>query len=407
MLAAFTALVLAGLVGQAAPIAVHPSDGLVLLQTGVRLVPGHNATDSQGASDVSLERFVRVGLSEQGEAVHVVSSRPRALLMAYICSMITVATCITLIYWHKGMGVICSILVYLFALSTMKLSVKWVFSVNGFEYPTFVTATHMLASTTVGFLILLKRTITDGRPLVYPNAREWFFQIVPLSSSIAISLASNNIALLFCSASFAEIIASTTPIVAVGMILLKGMPFHMSLLGPTCLVVFGCALSVVGELHFSLMGFILCFVSNAGRALKVVLQQELMTGATKEKFDPCTLLAWMCLSSFLIMIVWSSASEGLAPYRYFADREKAMPAAAAILVACVNAVILNLAALFVTKELGAVGGQLVAQTKSVLTVLGGIVVFHDSFSAQEVVGFATVLAGTYLYSTTEKRLNQK
>lgn len=410
MFAGLLVLFLAGLPGTGEASAIDASSSLVLLQSRVRPIPKVDASTMQSAPadvQVDLKQMALAALEVPDRTSPVAlasTTKTSPVALAYTVSMFTVATCIIIIYWHRGMAVITKILIYLFAVSTMTLSVKWVFAMGGFEYPAFLTATHMFISSVVGFSILLKRKFIDGASIVVPTAREFFCQIGLLSSSIAISLAANNHALLFCSASFVEIIAATTPIVAAGMIVIKGMPFHMALLGPACLVAVGCSLSVVGEVHFSLLGFVLCFVSNASRALKVVIQQDLMTGATKEKFDPCALMAWMCFTSFLIMIVWSSASEGLAPYIFFADSSKRLQTIPALLVSCINAVTLNLAALFVTKELGAVGGQLVAQTKSVLTVLGSIAVFHDSFSAKEVIGFATVLSGAYLYSSTEKRL---
>merc|ERR1719189_2735897 len=70
----------------------------------------------------------------------------------------------------------------------------------------------------------------------------------------------------------------------------------------------------------------------------------------------------------------------------------------AILLSCLNAVILNLAQLYVTKHLGAVGGQLVSQAKMILTVLGGMVLFGETFSRLELVGFIIALVGVYTFS---------
>merc|ERR1719499_1542797 len=74
----------------------------------------------------------------------------------------------------------------------------------------------------------------------------------------------------------------------------------------------------------------------------------------------------------------------------------------AILLSCVNAVILNLAQLYVTKHLGAVGGQLVSQAKMVLTVLGGMVLFGETFSPLETVGFVLALFGVYTFTRMDQ-----
>merc|ERR1740123_1180176 len=78
----------------------------------------------------------------------------------------------------------------------------------------------------------------------------------------------------------------------------------------------------------------------------------------------------------------------------------------AILLSCVNATILNLSQLYVTKDLGAVGGQLVAQAKMVLTVLGGMVLFGETFSQLEVVGFLLSLIGVFTFSRMDQAFKE-
>lgn len=145
------------------------------------------------------------------------------------------------------------------------------------------------------------------------------------------------------------------------------------------------------------------------RGAQATLQQKLMTGESKDKFDPCTLLMWVSVPSIVVMLGGSLASEGLAPYRQMAAMDGAALKSlwVAIGLSCVNAVILNLAQLFVTKDLGAVGGQLVSQAKTVLTVLGSMALFGESVTKLELVGFVEVLFGVYAFSAMETRLKEE
>merc|ERR1719499_789982 len=182
------------------------------------------------------------------------------------------------------------------------------------------------------------------------------------------------------------------------------MPFNKWLVAPASIVAFGCALGTVGELNFSLVGMLLCLSSNVFRSLKVTLQQKLMTGESKDKFDPTALLFWISIPSTAVMMAFSLMTEGLLPYTVLASREAAAlnSVLLAILVTCANATILNLFQLFVTKDLGAVGGQLVAQAKMILTVLGGMVLFGETFSRLELAGFVIALLGVYSYSRMDQ-----
>merc|ERR1719266_3187596 len=104
------------------------------------------------------------------------------------------------------------------------------------------------------------------------------------------------------------------------------------------------------------------------------------------------------------MMCGSFVSEGAKPYVALRALAPAQLHSLlfAILLSCLNAVILNLAQLYVTKHLGAVGGQLVSQAKMVLTVLGGMVLFGETFSPLETVGFVMALFGVYTFTRMEQ-----
>merc|ERR1719262_891031 len=78
---------------------------------------------------------------------------------------------------------------------------------------------------------------------------------------------------------------------------------------------------------------------------------------------------------------------------------------AALLGSCVIACTLNISALFVIKQLGAVGMQMVSQMKAILVVIGGIALLGESFTILQWLGFVTVLGGVYWYSYIQRTLN--
>eukprot|EP00429_Kryptoperidinium_foliaceum_P012845 CAMPEP_0176041320 /NCGR_PEP_ID=MMETSP0120_2-20121206/20494_1 /TAXON_ID=160619 /ORGANISM="Kryptoperidinium foliaceum, Strain CCMP 1326" /LENGTH=419 /DNA_ID=CAMNT_0017374721 /DNA_START=133 /DNA_END=1392 /DNA_ORIENTATION=+ len=341
--------------------------------------------------------------SQEAQGVH-------APILAYPAAFGLIALVIFFIYGNRGWKVVFSVMTYLTALSTMKLTVKWVFVECAFTFPKFVTVLHFVCGGLVCLAVLLKdQSRIEARAIAVPTLIEFFCIIVPIAMAASVSIACNNMALGFSSVAFTEIIGATTCLFTVALVVILGMPFDKWLLVPTVAVVMGCALSTAGEVNFSSLGLILCLASNAFRSTKVALQQKLMTGESKDKFDPCTLLMWVSVPSGVMMLFGSLITEGLAPYRQMAsmDRKTIGELWMALGVSCANAVVLNLAQLFVTKELGAVGSTLVSQAKAVLTVLGGMVVFGESVTVLELVGFAEVLVGVYVYSAMEMRAKQR
>merc|ERR1740123_1498609 len=78
----------------------------------------------------------------------------------------------------------------------------------------------------------------------------------------------------------------------------------------------------------------------------------------------------------------------------------------ALAVSCALATVLNIAQLYVTKDLGAVGSELAAQTKMVLVILGGMVLFQEEVTRLEFAGFFLVIFGVYWFSREEEEAKQ-
>merc|ERR1719375_2859946 len=97
----------------------------------------------------------------------------------------------------------------------------------------------------------------------------------------------------------------------------------------------------------------------------------------------------------------------MGPYTDLVNSEDRMGTLVAILISCVNACILNLAVLFAIKDLGAVGTQLVAQAKAILTILGGMAIFGEQVTPWEGVGAVLVLAGVYFFNRMETYIIQQ
>jgi len=316
---------------------------------------------------------------------------------AYLTSAVLVASVIVFIYGNRGVPVIFGILMYLGANATIKLAVKWVFLTNRFTFPLFLTAMHFASGTLASGVWLCSRTCRGTAPFPWPDNHEFFHMLLPISLSVVVSIGAGNEALSFASAAFTEVISATGCLVTVAMVMLMGMPFKHHLLLPTAMVTIGCAVSVAGEMNFSLVALLFCFLANVARSTKVALQQNLMTGESRSKYGPVPLLFWTCLPSSFVMLLTSMAVEGRGPYSHM-RHAKWQVFLIPVLASCIVATVLNMSQIIVTKDLGAVGSQLVAQAKTVLTVLGSVAVFGEHVTWVETIGFASVLLGVLLYS---------
>jgi len=336
---------------------------------------------------------------------HVLASPSRNALALVI--LITVAVVVGL-YRHRGLSVVFTITVYLLSLSTMKLSVKLVFAAHdGFHFPVLLSAAHLCVSASLSLCALLFSSQRHGVRLAIPTLTEFFYSILPLAFFMVVSIGCSNVALVFATAAFTEVVASATCVSTALMVMAAGLPYDRRLFAPLSFVVVGVTVSSAGEIKLSRMGLALCLVSCLARSAKTSMQQWLMGSSNPyQKYDPCTLLFWTSMPASCLMILGSLTIEGLQPYMQMVSMDGLTSKGlfSAILLSCLNATVLNAAQLFITQDLGAVGSQLAAQVKSVLTMCGGMVMFHESVTALEACGFALVLTGVYCHSRMEQQL---
>jgi len=302
-------------------------------------------------------------------------------------------------------------MIYLLALSTIKGAVKMVEEPQAgvsFKFPLFLTATHFVSGTIVASAVLLYNSMFMGEEISRPSLHSIGTRWGPIAFAFVASVALNNMALVYSTSAFVEIVGASGPLVTVLMTIFMKQAFDLRLLGPCFVVLIGCLLTSNGDPGFSILGLILAAGSNFPRAVKTVLQHLLLQPEAGGKTcSPIEVLAWTCLPSSVIIFIWSLCQEGLVPYQQWYLQGFTSQLTLWIFVSCVNATILNTAILFVLKDLGAVGCQLVAQMKSMLVVLGGVCFLKEQMSRMEIFGYILVMLGVYAYNDLETRIKAK
>mmetsp|Transcript_37875 Transcript_37875/g.70149 ORF Transcript_37875/g.70149 Transcript_37875/m.70149 type:complete len:439 (-) Transcript_37875:189-1505(-) len=323
-------------------------------------------------------------------------------LFYYIASLGTCSAIIAFIYWPHGPTVILKIVAYLLLGSTVTISVKLVFQDDfRFNFPKLLTTFHLIVSSIVGFLILFYRKYEQSKAIEIPTVSEFVWKLLPLCLGFTYSLGTGNMSLLYCSVGFAAIIGASTPFFSIALMSLLGMPFNWSLLLPVSGIVFGCMATVMGTVECSMYGLVLVLLSNAGRAVKAVVQQQLMTGEVQEKYDPVTLLAWQSLICTPLMLIWTVWSEGTPAFTALMEQTRPGAFITVVALSCANGAALNALHIFVIKDLGAVGIQASSQLKQGLITLGGVLLLGETFTFISVIGGSVVLISAFWYTRME------
>ena len=167
---------------------------------------------------------------------------------------------------------------------------KWLFLSFSFPYPLFITALHMLCTAVFGFIVIrftpIGAAYGDGndRLKLPPQLRP---KILILSVISAVSIACGNLALKHLYISFVKMILAMTPLATVLISrLLLGREYdqftYLSMV-PLC---FGAVLCTIGEVNFSIFGFVAAFTATMLRAGKCVLQGETKHLKVTQKKEP-------------------------------------------------------------------------------------------------------------------------
>lgn len=322
--------------------------------------------------------------------------------LVYGASIATMCLIVTGVYFNRGFLVVFRVLAYLLALSTMTLTVKSVYKNHGYNFPKFVSCMHFISAGILCFGIMAWRKHAAEKPIAIPSLKQMGTMITPTALAFACGIGANNLALLYANAAFVEMVGASSPVCVVGVSIAIGKGFNMKLIWPVLMVCLGIATCASGELKFSMIGFGLAVFATLARAIKTVLQHALMDG-DEHAFDPIELLAWMSLPSIAVMMTWSVLTEGMAPFERLTG-ENGLALILAIGITCVNACILNVANLFVIKDLGAVATQLAGNLKGILIVLGGVAMLGEHVQLMQIGGYGFVVAGVAWYNKTDKEI---
>merc|ERR1719487_499303 len=168
--------------------------------------------------------------------------------------MLGLAITIVVIYWSRGPAVWLRLIAYLVSLSTITLTVKSIYVNNNFPYPKFISGTHFLTGGILCYCIMLYRQRYMDKPIPVPTMRQFVQMILPVTFTFATAIAAGNMALVYASAGFVEMIACSGPICVVFISIGLGIKFHRALFWPVLVVCIGMGLCIHGEVTFSITG---------------------------------------------------------------------------------------------------------------------------------------------------------
>jgi drug/metabolite transporter (DMT)-like permease len=323
--------------------------------------------------------------------------------LLYCGSVVMVFGLVVFIYHSRGFVTVASIIAYVGALSSMSMLIRNCFVNHNFKYPQFLTATHFVATALVGSSILLYRRFTEGRKISVPQMDCAVKGLLPVAGAFVLSLAFSNNGLLLTNAHFYEMTGSASALSTAGLSVLIGRGFDMRLMPALGMISVSLFVVAFGEVSLSVLGLLCCVGGVLMRSIKSTTQHALMSGSEWKSMDPVEVAVWTSLTCFVLMIAGSLVTEGFAPFQQILAWGPFM----AVLYTCIGASILNIAALFVLRELGPVATQIVGNLKGILAIVGAVATLGESLSTQQALGYTILMLAIYWYNVTDMAIKDE
>ncbi|CAD7944076.1 unnamed protein product [Amoebophrya sp. A120] len=286
-----------------------------------------------------------------------------------------------------------------FAISVGLVNVtKWLYVEHHFRYPVWLTGTHMLMSyvaASVG-LFVFEIVPRETRPIL--TMRQQLFLITPFSCAGALSLGAANMALVYLYPSFHAMLQNSTPLWTVlSAMVFQGKRFNRSAYLALIPVCGGGAICAFNEgSQFAVFGLLISLSAALFRAVKAVLQAELLRGADL-KLDSISLLYYSSPVNMLLFFIWSFFQENqLEPYYEFYFALTSMGKFWVCLGAFMAAMF-NLIGFLTIGYLGAVVAMVVGNMKTPTTILVSAIVFNNPVHWKQIVGFLVGAFGVLFY----------
>ncbi|KAM3438740.1 hypothetical protein MY4824_003042 [Beauveria thailandica] len=279
---------------------------------------------------------------------------------------------------------------------------KWVLSAADFRKlcalskplsSLFLTTWHMAFAAAVTQLMARYTNLLDSRHKVPMNCETYMKSIMPMGVLFSLSLITGNLAYLYLSVSFIQMLkASNAVVTLLATWALNIASPNLKFLGNVAFIVFGVMIATFGEIQFHLLGFFFQACAIIFGTLRLVLVQRLLSHP-ELNMDPMVSLYYYAPACALFNGVLTAVIE--APDMRLSDFSNV--GVPMLLANAFVAFLLNVSIVLLLGKTSAVALTMSAILKDILLVFASMVLFGDPVSGQQFIGYSIAMGGLIYY----------
>ncbi|KAJ5246647.1 sugar phosphate/phosphate translocator [Penicillium chermesinum] len=285
--------------------------------------------------------------------------------------------------------------------SSVILFNKWVLSAAKFNFPLFLTTWHMVFATLVTQIMARTTNLLDSRHKVPMNASTYSRAIVPIGIMFSLSLICGNLAYLYLSVSFIQMLKATNAVVTLFATWAFGIaPANYKQLGNVTVIVIGVVIASFGEIKFDMLGFLIQVSGIIFEALRLVMVQRLLSSA-EFKMDAIVSLYYYAPACAAINGVVTLFTD--VPRMTMGDIY-----GVGLMTLVANAMVaflLNVSVVLLIGKTSAVVLTMAGILKDILLVAASMIIFRDPVTAQQFFGYSIALGGLTYYKLGAEKIH--
>lgn len=268
---------------------------------------------------------------------------------------------------------------------------KYIMATDGFRFPMALSFLGMVTSSACSYVAIVHFKVIPQT--IEITRKFWFTRALPIGVFGALTLYFGNVAYLYISVPFIQMLKGMTPVITLCVgVLFQVDAFTTPLCASLIVIAVGVAISSYGEAAFVLAGFLAMMAAETAEAGKVVLMQKLMAGMKLHVLEGLLCFAPPCALA-LGCGVLALELDGMMSVGF--GKMAARPLL--YLTQGLMGFVVNLLILSVIKHTSSVTFKVVSMMKNVAVVVGSIPLFGAQVTSLQAVGYALSMAGFALY----------
>jgi len=317
--------------------------------------------------------------------------------------------------WRRGRSLQITVCVYIVNLTATQLLMSELSTKTfSYKFPGHVTVLHFISVWLYSIAYWSwMGDLGKCHPRSLGSASRFVATVVPISVSLPVAVAFNNVALTHLAAGFNSIISALSPVTTAVLSVALGceMPriiwagLFVSLVGALVVLHSEAKITKPGVWASSQVGIVFALVSVIFRSLKSVLQDKLLN--THQYGKPfldksisvmhlwAVQAPWMVMVSLIYALATESSKQALS--------ELTPQNAALIVLTCITATMLNILGARTLQALGATHMQAIGKLNVVVTVALSVTLMGERLPLRVLPGAAAMLVGVALIENANRQ----